>query len=151
MGNVCVLNIVVVLVFGYVLVMDFDRLWVVVDQSSNICILLVCYGLVVYVQVQQIVGCNVVYFVELWLLCCLFYMYDFFGEYWLLFIQEEMVQMIGVWCNSVFFVVNILQQVNFIYYSCGYIQIVNLEGLCQIMCECYFIVKMQYDCLFVVC
>src|SRR5438309_1124427 len=42
-------------------------------------------------------------------------------------------------------VVNTLQQANFIHYSRGHIQIINLDGLRQAACECYATVKAQYD------
>jgi hypothetical protein len=42
-------------------------------------------------------------------------------------------------------VANTLQQANFIHYSRGHIQILNLDGLRQTACECYATVKAQYD------
>ena len=43
--------------------------------------------------------------------------------------QEAMAQMIGARRNSVSLVANTLQQANFIHYSRGHIQILNLDGL----------------------
>jgi hypothetical protein len=59
--------------------------------------------------------------------------------------QEAMAQMIGARRNSVSLVANTLQQANFIHYSRGHIEIINLDGLIRTSCECYTTVKAQYD------
>jgi hypothetical protein len=56
-----------------------------------------------------------------------------------------MAQMIGARRNSVSLVANTLQHANFIHYSRGHIQILNLDGLRQTACECYHTVKAQYE------
>src|SRR6266851_2931555 len=59
--------------------------------------------------------------------------------------QESMAQMIGARRNSVSLVASTLQQANFIQYSRGHIEITNLDGLTKTACECYALVKAQYD------
>jgi hypothetical protein len=56
-----------------------------------------------------------------------------------------MAQMIGARRNSVSLVASTLQQANFIHYSRGHIEIVNLEGLTRTACECYASVKAHYE------
>ena len=72
---------------------------------------------------------------------CLLHTHDLSGDYRLLLTQEAMAQMIGARRNSVSLVANTLQQANFIHYSRGHIQILNLDGLRQTACECYATVK----------
>jgi hypothetical protein len=56
-----------------------------------------------------------------------------------------MAQMIGARRNSVSLVANTLQQANFIHYSRGHIEITDCDGLSKTACECYAVVKAQYE------
>ncbi|MDP1881578.1 MAG: Crp/Fnr family transcriptional regulator, partial [Bradyrhizobium sp.] len=47
--------------------------------------------------------------------------------------------------NSVSLVANSLQQANFIHYSRGHIEITDFDGLSKTSCECYAMVKAQYE------
>jgi CRP-like cAMP-binding protein len=145
MGDTCALNTGVVLVPGIASVMDLDRLRLAADQSRSLRTLLSRHGLAIYAQVQQTAGCNAAHPVESRLSRCLLHTHDLSGDYRLLLTQEAMAQMIGARRNSVSLVANTLQQANFIHYSRGHIQIINLEGLRQTACECYAIVKAQYE------
>lgn len=145
MGDACALNMAIVLVPGAASVMDLDRLRGAAEQSSTLRTLLTRHGLAVYVQVQQTAGCNAAHPVEARLSRCLLHTHDLSGDYRLLLTQETMAQMIGARRNSVSLVANTLQQANFIHYSRGHIQILNLDGLRQTACECYATVKAQYD------
>jgi DNA-binding transcriptional regulator YhcF (GntR family) len=58
--------------------------------------------------------------------------------------QEFVAQMIGVRRNVVSLIANVLQQAGLIKYSRGHIQIINLEGLNDLACECYTAVKTQH-------
>ena len=145
MGDACALNTAVVLVPGVASVMDLDRLRLAAEQSATLRTLLTRHGLAVYAQVQQTAGCNAAHPVESRLSRCLLHTHDLSGDYRLLLTQEAMAQMIGARRNSVSLVANTLQQANFIHYSRGHIQILNLDGLRQAACECYATVKAQYD------
>ena len=145
MGDAGALNTAVVLVPGAASVMDLDRLRVAAEQSPTLRTLLIRHGLAVYAQVQQTAGCNAAHPVESRLSRCLLHTHDLSGDYRLLLTQEAMAQMIGARRNSVSLVANTLQQANFIHYSRGHIQILNLDGLRQTACECYATVKAQYD------
>ena len=145
MGDACALNTAIVLVPGAASVMDLDRLRDAADQSSTLRTLLTRHGLAVYAQVQQTAGCNAAHPVESRLSRCLLHTHDLSGDYRLLLTQEAMAQMIGARRNSVSLVANTLQHANFIHYSRGHIQILNLDGLRQTACECYATVKAQYD------
>jgi CRP-like cAMP-binding protein len=144
-GDAYALNTAVVLVPGAASMMDVDRLQDAAEQSGTMRTLLTRHGLAVYAQVQQAAGCNVAHPVEARLSRCLLHIHDLSGNYRLLLTQEAMAQMIGARRNSVSLVANTLQQANFIHYSRGHIQIMNLDGLRQTACECYGTVKAQYD------
>jgi CRP-like cAMP-binding protein len=145
LGDTCSLNTAVVLVAGVASVMDLGRLRMAAEQSPTLRTLLTRHGLAVYAQVQQTAGCNAAHPVESRLSRCLLHTHDLSGDYRLLLTQEAMAQMIGARRNSVSLVANTLQRANFIHYSRGHIQILNLDGLRQAACECYATVKTQYD------
>ncbi len=103
------------------------------------------HGLAVYAQIQQTAGCNASHTVESRLARCLLQMRDLSGSDKLVLTQEAMAQMIGARRNSVSLVANTLQQANFIHYSRGHIEIINLDGLTRTSCECYPTVKAHYN------
>lgn len=145
MGEASALNTAIVLMAGTASVLELDRLRAAADQSASLRTLLARHGLAVYAQVQQTAGCNASHPVESRLSRCLLHTHDLSGDFRLMLTQEAMAQMIGARRNSVSLVANTLQQANFIHYSRGHIQILNLDGLRQTACECYATVKGQYD------
>ncbi|WP_448046184.1 Crp/Fnr family transcriptional regulator [Bradyrhizobium liaoningense] len=145
MGEASALNTALVLVPGVASVVDLDPLRIAADQSSTLRTSLTRHGLAVYVQVQQTAGCNAAHPVESRLSRCLLHTHDLSGDSRLLLTQETLAQMIGARRNSVSLVAHSLQQADFIHYSRGHIQIINLAGLRQTACECYATVKAQYD------
>ena len=144
-GDARELNSAVVLVAGVASVLDLERLRTAAEQSASLRTLLARHGLAVYAQIQQTAGCNAAHPVESRLSRCLLQTHDLSGDSRLLLTQEALAQMIGARRNSVSLVANTLQHANFIHYSRGHIQILNLDGLRQTACECYATVKAQYD------
>ncbi|WP_440642899.1 Crp/Fnr family transcriptional regulator [Bradyrhizobium sp. PUT101] len=145
MGEESALNTALVLVPGVASVVDLDPLRIAADQSSTLRTSLTRHGLAVYVQVQQTAGCNAAHPVESRLSRCLLHTHDLSGDSRLLLTQETLAQMIGARRNSVSLVAHSLQQADFIHYSRGHIQIINLAGLRKTACECYATVKAQYE------
>jgi CRP-like cAMP-binding protein len=145
LGDATALNSAVVMVPGVASTLDLDRLRAAADQSPTFRTALVRHGLAVYAQIQQTAGCNASHTVESRLARCLLQTHDLSGGAKLILTQEAMAQMIGARRNSVSLVANTLQQANFIHYSRGHIEILNIEGLGKTSCECYATVKMQYD------
>jgi CRP-like cAMP-binding protein len=139
------LNSAVVLVPGVASTLDLDRLRAAADQSATLRATLMRHGLAVYAQVQQTAGCNASHTVESRLARCLLHTRDLSGSNKLKLTQESMAQMIGARRNSVSLVANTLQQANFIRYSRGHIEIIDLDGLRKTSCECYATVKAQYE------
>jgi len=145
LGDPTALNSAVVMVPGIASTLDVDRLRTAADQSPTFRAALVRHGLAVYAQIQQTAGCNASHTVESRLARCLLHTHDLSGGAKLVLTQEAMAQMIGARRNSVSLVANTLQQANFIHYSRGHIEILNIEGLIKTSCECYATVKAQYN------
>ena len=145
LGDPTALNSAVVMVPGIASTLDVDRLRAAADQSATFRATLVRHGLAIYAQIQQTAGCNAAHTVESRLARCLLHTYDLSGGAKLVLTQESMAQMIGARRNSVSLVANTLQQANFIHYSRGRIEILNIEGLTKTSCECYATVKAQYN------
>jgi CRP-like cAMP-binding protein len=144
-GDAVALNSAVVLVPGTASTLDLDRLRAAAEQSATFRATLMRHALAIYTQVQQTAGCNAAHTVESRLARCLLQTRDLSGSDKLVLTQESMAQMIGARRNSVSLVANTLQQANFIHYSRGHIEIINLEGLSKTSCECYATVKAQYN------
>jgi len=144
LGDPIALNSAAVLVPGVASTIDLDQLRAAADQSPTFRTALVRHGLAVYAQIQQTAGCNASHTVESRLARCLLHTRDLSGSDKLVLTQESMAQMIGARRNSVSLVANTLQQANFIHYSRGHIEIINLDGLIKTSCECYATVKAQY-------
>lgn len=145
LGDPIALNTAVVLVPGIASTLDVDRLRAAADQSATLRTMLTRHGLAVYAQIQQTAGCNAAHTVESRLARCLLHASGLAGSSRLVLTQEAMAQMIGARRNSVSLVANTLQQANFIHYSRGNIEIANREGLTKTSCECYNMVKVQYE------
>ena len=145
LGDPIALNGAMVMVAGIASALDVDRLRAAADQSATFRATLVRHGLAVYAQIQQTAGCNAAHAVESRLARCLLHAHDLSGGAKLVLTQEAMAQMIGARRNSVSLVANTLQQANFIQYSRGHIEILNIEGLIKTSCECYATVKAQYN------
>jgi CRP-like cAMP-binding protein len=145
LGDQTALNTAVVLVPGVASTLDLDRLRAAADQSATLRSTLMRHGLAIYAQIQQTAGCNAAHTVESRLARCLLHMRDLSGSDKLVMTQESMAQMIGARRNSVSLVANTLQQANFIRYSRGHIEIIDLDGLIKTSCECYATVKSQYE------
>ena len=145
LGDAIALNGAVVLVPGVASTIDLDQLRAAADRSATLRSTLARHGLAVYAQIQQTAGCNASHSVESRLARCLLHMRDLSGSDKLILTQESMAQMIGARRNSVSLVANTLQQANVIHYSRGHIEISNLDGLIKTSCECYGMVKAQYN------
>lgn len=96
-------------------------------------------------QLSQTVACNRLHSVEerccRWLLLC----HDRVGENEFFLTQELLSQMLGVRRASVSVVAAILQKAGFISYSRGRVRILDRYGLEAASCECYRVVKSEFD------
>jgi CRP-like cAMP-binding protein len=145
LGDPVALNSAIVMVPGPASTIDLDRLRALADKSATLRAELIRHGLAVYAQIQQTAGCNASHTVESRLARCLLQTHDLSGGCKLVLTQEAMAQMIGARRNSVSLVASTLQQANYIHYSRGHIEILDLDGLRKTACECYASVKNQYE------
>jgi CRP-like cAMP-binding protein len=135
----------IVLLPGTASVIDVDRFRDAVEQSAALRTTLVRHGQALFVQAQQTAGCNATHAVEARLARWLLRVRDLAGSDRFTLTQELMAQMIGARRNSVSIVAHTLQQEKYVRYSRGHVEILDLEGLRALACECYAAVKAQYD------
>jgi CRP-like cAMP-binding protein len=134
----------IVLLPGEASAIEMDRLRAAAHQSLALRERLERHGQALFVQAQQSAGCNAVHAVEARLARWLLRVRDLCGENQFKLTQEVMAHMIGARRNSVSMVAHALQQKNFIRYSRGNVQIIDLDGLRRTACECYAAVRDQY-------
>jgi CRP-like cAMP-binding protein len=135
----------VVLLPGTASVIDVDRFCAAVERSAALRTTLVRHGQALFVQAQQTAGCNASHGVEARLARWLLRVRDLSGSNHFMLTQELMAQMIGARRNSVSIVANTLQQARYIRYNRGHVEILDLDGLTGLACECYGAVKAQYE------
>jgi CRP-like cAMP-binding protein len=102
-----------------------------VQDSDAVCRIVVRYGEMLLIQVQQTAACNALHAVEARL------------SRWLT--HEFLSQMLGVRRTTVTVVANVLQQAGLIRYHRGQIEIVDRQGLEARACECYEAIRQQID------
>lgn len=98
-----------------------------------------------FIQVAQRLACAAVHPIQArysrWLLLT----HDRMGDREFALTQESLAQMLGVRRASVTTVAGALQDAGFIRYSRGRIAILNREGLEDAACECYRIIRSEFD------
>jgi CRP-like cAMP-binding protein len=97
-----------------------------------------------FAQAQQSTACMAHHEVEARLCRWLLRARDLSGSNKLPFTQEFLAEMLGVQRTSVTTVARTLQEAGMIKYSRGKIEIIDVEGLREGVCECYEAVKDQY-------
>jgi CRP-like cAMP-binding protein len=100
---------------------------------------------VVFKQISQTCVCNHFHTIEARLCRWLSVMYDRSKKNQLSLTQEFLAQMLGVQRTSIGMIANTLQTQGIIRYRRGKIEIVDYERLKQCACECFFIVKKEYE------
>lgn len=116
-----------------------------ITPNSPLYALLLRYTQVLIGQLSQTVACNRLHSVEerccRWLLLC----QDRVRSNQFALTQETLAQMLGVRRASVSVVAAILQKAGLIRYSRGKITILDRVGLEAASCECYRVVKAEFD------
>jgi CRP-like cAMP-binding protein len=115
------------------------------EQSMVFRTTLIKHEQVLLAQSQQSAACNATHTIEArlsrWLLRCR----DLVGSEDLSLTQEFIAQMLGVRRTSVSIVAHTLQQAGLIKYKRGHIRVLDLEGLRESACECYWTVRSLSD------
>lgn len=134
----------IVLLPGLASAIDVDKLRAAAAQSAALRETLVRHGQALFVQAQQSAGCNALHSVEARLARWLLRVQDLCGRDEFDLTQELMAQMIGARRNSVSMIAHMLQQANYIRYSRGHVEILDVAGLGRTSCGCYEALKAQY-------
>ena len=113
-------------------------------QSERLIALVMRHEQTLFSQAQQSTACMAHHEVEARLCRWLLRARDLSGSNNLPFTQEFLAEMLGVQRTSVTTVARTLQEAGMIKYSRGKIEIVDVEGLREGVCECYETVKQQY-------
>jgi CRP-like cAMP-binding protein len=126
---------------------DVEALKNTAMQSQKLLSVLIRHEQTLYAQAQQSTACMASHDVEARLARWMLRARDLSGSDTLPFTQEFLAEMLGVRRTSVTLVAHTLQQAGFIKYSRGRIQILNVEAMRDIACECYTTVKAHYESL----
>lgn len=145
LGEPVALMNAIVLLPGSASSIEINRLRAATQKSLALRESLIRHGQALFVQAQQSAGCNALHSVEARLARWLLRVRDLCEDDHFKLTQELMAQMIGARRNSVSMVAHALQQKNYIRYSRGHVEIIDLDGLNQTACECYSAVKAQYQ------
>ena len=130
---------------GEALSCDVEGLKGTALQSQSLLSILIRHEQTVYAQAQQSTACMATHNVEARLCRWLLRARDLAGSDTLQFTQEFLAEMLGVRRTSVTLVARTLQQAGMIKYSRGRIQILDVDGLHETVCECYGTVNSHYQ------
>jgi CRP-like cAMP-binding protein len=115
------------------------------EQSEAIRNIVVCYGEMLLIQVQQTAACNALHPVEARLCRWLLQARDRLQSNVIQLTHEFLSQMLGVRRTTVTVVANSLQLAGLIRYHRGQIELVDRDGLEAKACECYEAIRRQID------
>jgi CRP-like cAMP-binding protein len=115
------------------------------EESEAIRNIIVRYGEILLIQVQQTAACNALHAVEARLSRWLLQARDRLESNTIMLTHEFLSQMLGVRRTTVTVVANELQQAKLIRYHRGHIEIVDRLGLEARACECYEAIRRQID------
>jgi CRP-like cAMP-binding protein len=103
------------------------------------------YTLALFNQVAQTTACNRVHFLEQRCARWLLQTHDRVASDQFLLTQEFLAQMLGVRRSGVSAAAGLLQKAGFIRYARGRITILDRPGLEGVACECYGVIKKEFD------
>jgi CRP-like cAMP-binding protein len=115
------------------------------EESEAVRNIVVRYGEMLLIQVQQTAACNALHSVEARLSRWLLQARDRLQSNTIQLTHEFLSQMLGVRRTTVTVVANSLQLAGLIRYHRGQIEIVDREGLEARACECYEAIRRQLD------
>ena len=139
------LNKAVVQMPGAGWAVDVDKLRGLAERSPTFARALVIHEQIVFAQAQQSAACNAVHSLEERMARWLLYVRDLIDGDTLQLTQEFLSQILGVQRSSVSLVATRLQQRGLIHYRRGRMELVKLDALSNVACECYSAVKVHRD------
>lgn len=130
---------------GYAYQLAADRLKIELEHNRLLALFLLRYTQAMITQIAQIAVCNRHHTLEqrlcLWILSCL----DRLPSNELAMTQELIAHMLGVRREGVTAAAGKLQTAGIIHYSRGHIIVLDRPKLKGLACECYAVVKREYD------
>jgi CRP-like cAMP-binding protein len=117
----------------------------IAQENEAVCRIVVRYGEMLLIQVQQTAACNALHPVEARLSRWLLQARDRLESNKINLTHEFLSQMLGVRRTTVTVVANMLQQAGLIRYHRGQIEIVDWEGLKARSCECYEAIRRNVE------
>lgn len=136
---------VLVQVDGSAIRMSADVLKSECSQCAPLQTLLLRYVMARHIFISQSVACNRLHTIEERLCRWLLAMHDRAEEEEFELTQEMIAEMLGTQRSGVTLAAGVLQRAGLISYRRGKISILDREGLEQSSCECYKVVKEQFD------
>jgi CRP-like cAMP-binding protein len=135
----------IVQIAGAASIIEVEHVRHLAERSVTFRTTLIRHEQILLAQSQQSAACNAIHTIEArlsrWLLRCR----DLTDSEDLPLTQEFIAQMLGVRRTSVSIVANTLQQAGLIKYKRGHIRVLDLDGLRESACECYWTVKSLSD------
>jgi CRP-like cAMP-binding protein len=117
-------------------------------QSQPLAEPLLCYVHALMHQISQVIACNTFHDVQQRLCRWLLAMHDRVGERGFPLTQEFMADTLGVRRPTISVAAQNLQEIGAIRYRRGTMEILDRERLEKCSCECYWIVRDEFDRLF---
>lgn len=127
----------VVRIGGMSSTIDYRSLYAGIDRSAALRALLAAHEAFQQATADQSVACNAVHDTKARLARRLLRLRKMSNDTKLTLTQEVLAEMLGVKRNSVSFEAHAMQQANVIRYSRGLLEIIDLEALHRLSCECY--------------
>jgi CRP-like cAMP-binding protein len=103
------------------------------------------YEQFVLAQAQQSAACNVTHDLQARLARWLLRVRDVTGSDSFVLTQESIAEMLGVGRTSVSITAHTMRQAGLISYRRGQIRVETFDGLRDMACECYGVIRMRYD------
>jgi CRP-like cAMP-binding protein len=135
----------VVQVAGFSARIAAERFRKAAEESHEIRNIIVRYGEMLLIQVQQAAACNALHAVEARLSRWLLQARDRLDSNTIGLTHEFLSQMLGVRRTTVTVIASMLQEAGLIRYHRGQIEIVDRRGLEGRACECYEAIRRQLD------
>jgi CRP-like cAMP-binding protein len=139
------LNRAIVQLPGVSLSVDATDLRRLARQSEALRSTLMRHEQLLFAQAQQSAACNISHKIEARMARWLLRAHDLSGQDLLPLTQAFIAEMLCVQRTSVSLVAQALQHAGLVRCARGRIQIINMDGLRQVACECYATVKSHYD------
>jgi CRP-like cAMP-binding protein len=130
---------------GETLAIDVDSFRAEVDDDGKLASLMRAYTQALFAQISQAVACNSAHEIQQRAAKWLLETHDRVPDDTYVLTQEFLADMLGVTRPSVTVAARTLQEAGLIRYRRGQITVLDRNGLEEASCECYAVVRREYD------